>query len=142
MAIVEVKVPQLSESVAEATLLQWKKKVGDTVAADEILIPLQCEWFGLEGLAKIVHVIDQIKGSGANEEIRLEGIVMTMFDGRTILSRQVVDEVQGDGSGRVGHGGQGDGVGAGGPGILAYAIGYSAQRLAAPTGCGGPACAA
>ncbi len=64
-------------------------------AADEILIPLQCEWFGLEGLAKIVHVIDQIKGSGANEDIRLEGIVMTMFDGRTILSRQVVDEVQG-----------------------------------------------
>ncbi len=62
-------------------------------AADEILIPLQCEWFGLEGLAKIVHVIDQIRGSDANPEIRLEGIVMTMFDGRTNLSRQVVDEV-------------------------------------------------
>ena len=62
-------------------------------AADEILIPLQCEWFGLEGLAKIVHVIDQIRGSGANGKIRLEGIVMTMFDGRTILSRQVVEEV-------------------------------------------------
>jgi chromosome partitioning protein len=62
-------------------------------AADEILIPLQCEWFGLEGLAKIVHVIDQIRGSQANAGIRLEGIVMTMFDGRTLLSRQVVDEV-------------------------------------------------
>lgn len=62
-------------------------------AADEILIPLQCEWFGLEGLAKIVHVIDQIRGSEANAAIRLEGIVMTMFDGRTVLSRQVVDEV-------------------------------------------------
>lgn len=62
-------------------------------AADEILIPLQCEWFGLEGLAKIVHVIDQIRGSDANPHIRLEGIVMTMFDGRTLLSRQVVDEV-------------------------------------------------
>jgi hypothetical protein len=37
MAIVEVKVPQLSESVAEATLLQWKKKVGEAVSADEIL---------------------------------------------------------------------------------------------------------
>jgi len=36
MSIVEVKVPQLSESVAEATMLQWKKKAGDTVAADEI----------------------------------------------------------------------------------------------------------
>jgi chromosome partitioning protein len=62
-------------------------------ASDEILIPLQCEWFGLEGLAKIVHVIDQIRGSDANPEIRLEGILMTMYDGRTLLSRQVVEEV-------------------------------------------------
>lgn len=63
-------------------------------AADEILIPLQCEWFGLEGLAKIVHVIDQIRGSDANNpDISLEGIVMTMYDGRTLLSRQVVEEV-------------------------------------------------
>lgn len=62
-------------------------------AADEILIPLQCEWLGLEGLARIVHVIDQIRGSDANPDIRLEGIVMTMYDGRTLLSRQVVDEV-------------------------------------------------
>jgi len=62
-------------------------------ASDEILIPLQCEWFGLEGLAKIVHVIDQIRGSDANPGIRLEGIVMTMYDGRTLLSKQVVEEV-------------------------------------------------
>lgn len=62
-------------------------------AADEILIPLQCEWFGLEGLAKIVHVIDQIRNSDANPDIRLEGIAMTMYDGRTLLSRQVVEEV-------------------------------------------------
>ena len=62
-------------------------------AADEILIPLQCEWFGLEGLAKIVQIIDQIRESGANPDVRLEGIVMTMYDGRTLLSRQVVEEV-------------------------------------------------
>ena len=62
-------------------------------AADEILIPLQCEWFGLEGLAKIVHVIDQIRASGASPDLKLEGIVMTMFDGRTLLSRQVAQEV-------------------------------------------------
>ncbi len=62
-------------------------------AADEILIPLQCEWFGLEGLAKIVHVIDQIRSSDTGLAIELEGIVMTMYDGRTLLSRQVVDEV-------------------------------------------------
>ena len=43
MAIVEVKVPQLSESVAEATLLQWKKKPGDPVAMDEILIEIETD---------------------------------------------------------------------------------------------------
>ncbi len=62
-------------------------------AADEIVIPLQCEWFGLEGLAKIVHVIERIKESGAGAPLILEGILMTMYDGRTNLSRQVVEEV-------------------------------------------------
>ncbi|NNC87579.1 MAG: ParA family protein [Akkermansiaceae bacterium] len=62
-------------------------------AADEILIPLQCEWFGLEGLAKIVQVIEHIRQSGVNRRVRLEGILMTMYDGRTNLSRSVVAEV-------------------------------------------------
>jgi 2-oxoglutarate dehydrogenase E2 component (dihydrolipoamide succinyltransferase) len=48
MAIVEVKVPQLSESVAEATMLQWKKKVGDSVNADEILIDIETDKVVLE----------------------------------------------------------------------------------------------
>ena len=63
-------------------------------AADEIVIPLQCEWFGLEGLAKIVHVIERIKESGVGSPVLLEGILMTMYDGRTNLSRQVVEEVK------------------------------------------------
>lgn len=63
-------------------------------AADEILVPLQCEWFGLEGLAKIVRVIDEIRGSGASPGLRIEGIVMTMFDNRTNLARQVIEEVR------------------------------------------------
>lgn len=63
-------------------------------AADEVVIPLQCEWFGLEGLAKIVHVIEEIRQSDAAPDLTLEGIVMTMFDGRTNLSRQVVEEVK------------------------------------------------
>ena len=63
-------------------------------AADELLIPLQCEFFGLEGLAKIVHVQEQIRLSGANPDGRIEGIVMTMFDGRTNLSKQVVEQVR------------------------------------------------
>lgn len=62
-------------------------------AADEIVIPLQCEWFGLEGLAKIVHLIDRIKESEISPQVTLEGILMTMYDGRTNLSRSVVEEV-------------------------------------------------
>lgn len=63
-------------------------------AADEVIIPLQCEWFGLEGLAKIVHVIERIKEAGIGAAIELEGILMTMHDGRTNLSRSVVNEVR------------------------------------------------
>ena len=63
-------------------------------AADEILTPIQCEFFALEGLVKIVRVIDQIRGSGANDEVEIAAIVMTMFDARTNLSGQVVAEVR------------------------------------------------
>lgn len=63
-------------------------------ACDEVFTPLQCEWFGLEGLAKIIHVISQICLSGANPHLQHEGVLMTMYDGRTNLSRQVVEQVQ------------------------------------------------
>ena len=60
MAVVEVKVPQLSESVAEATLLQWKKKVGDSVAVDEILIDVETDKVVLEVPAPSAGVIIEI----------------------------------------------------------------------------------
>ena len=60
MAIVEVKVPQLSESVTEATLLQWKKKVGDAVAVDEILIEVETDKVVLEVPAPSAGVITEI----------------------------------------------------------------------------------
>lgn len=63
-------------------------------AADELLVPLQCEYFGLEGLSKIVHVVQQIRECGANPDLRLEGIVMTMYDSRANLSQQVVGDVR------------------------------------------------
>ncbi len=63
-------------------------------AADELIVPLQCEYFGLEGLAKIVGVHEQIKNSGANPEVVLEGIVMTMADSRTNLSSLVINDVR------------------------------------------------
>ena len=66
MAIVEVKVPQLSDSVSEATLLQWKKKVGDAVAVDEILIEVETDKVVLEVPAPSAGVIVEItQGDGA-----------------------------------------------------------------------------
>ncbi|MDP1648244.1 MAG: 2-oxoglutarate dehydrogenase complex dihydrolipoyllysine-residue succinyltransferase [Rubrivivax sp.] len=65
MAIVEVKVPQLSESVAEATLLQWKKKPGDAVAMDEILVEIETDKVVLEVPAPAAGMMAQIfKGDG------------------------------------------------------------------------------
>jgi chromosome partitioning protein len=63
-------------------------------AAREIVVPIQCEYFALEGLSKIVRVIEQIRASGANPDLQLGGIVMTMYDGRTNLAQQVVAEVR------------------------------------------------
>ncbi len=62
-------------------------------AADSILIPIQSEYFALEGLSVIERVIGQLRASGANPRLEVEGIVMTMYDGRTNLAQQVVAEV-------------------------------------------------
>lgn len=64
-------------------------------SVDRVLVPLQCEYFALEGLAVIMRVIQQVRESGANPVLELEGIVITMFDGRTNLSQQVVNDVRG-----------------------------------------------
>jgi len=63
-------------------------------AADHLLIPLQCEYYALEGVSMITRLLNQLHDSGTNERLKLLGIVMTMFDGRTRLSQQVVGEVR------------------------------------------------
>lgn len=63
-------------------------------AADELLVPIQCEYFALEGLSKIVNLVQQLRDSGANPNLAIGGILMTMFDSRTNLSQQVVGEVR------------------------------------------------
>jgi chromosome partitioning protein len=63
-------------------------------AADELLTPIQCEYFALEGLVKIVRVVEQVRDSGANDQLEIGGIVMTMFDSRNNLSSQVVADVR------------------------------------------------
>jgi len=62
-------------------------------AADEVLIPIQCEYYALEGLVLLMRTIDQVR-THLNRDLRIGGIVMTMYDPRTNLSRQVVEEVR------------------------------------------------
>jgi 2-oxoglutarate dehydrogenase E2 component (dihydrolipoamide succinyltransferase) len=81
MSIVEVKVPQLSESVAEATLLQWKKKVGDSVAVDEILIEVETDKVVLEVPAPSAGVITEI----------------LMGDGSTVAAEQLIAKIDTEG---------------------------------------------
>lgn len=62
-------------------------------ASDSILIPVQCEYYALEGLSQLMDTINLVK-ENFNSEINLSGVVMTMYDGRNNLSIQVVDEVK------------------------------------------------
>lgn len=63
-------------------------------AADWLMVPLQCEYYALEGIAMLMKVVEQLKEAGANKKLELLGILMTMFDIRTRLSHQVVGEVR------------------------------------------------
>lgn len=67
--------------------------VNALTAADGVLIPLQCEYYALEGLSHLLKTIELIKGS-LNEKLELDGILLTMFDARNNLAHQVVDEVR------------------------------------------------
>jgi chromosome partitioning protein len=63
-------------------------------AADYLIVPLQCEYYALEGISMITRLLNQLRESGTNPKLELLGVVMTMFDGRTRLSQQVVGEVR------------------------------------------------
>jgi chromosome partitioning protein len=63
------------------------------IAADSVLIPLQCEYYALEGLSQLTHTIDLVK-QGLNPELKMEGILLTMFDSRANIAHQVVEEVR------------------------------------------------
>lgn len=67
--------------------------VNALVAADSVLVPVQCEYFALEGLGKLLHTIKIIQ-SRLNPELEIEGILLTMYDLRVRLANQVVDEVK------------------------------------------------
>lgn len=74
--------------------------VNALTAADSIIIPIQCEFYALEGVAQLLNTIDIVRSS-LNPLLSFEGLVMTMFDIRTNLSRQVVEEVKNNFGGLV-----------------------------------------
>ncbi len=63
-------------------------------ATDSLLVPLQCEYYALEGISMVTRLLNQLRDTGVNPKLELLGVVMTMFDGRTNLSHQVVSEVR------------------------------------------------
>ncbi|HEX5400059.1 MAG TPA: ParA family protein [Verrucomicrobiae bacterium] len=63
-------------------------------ASDGLLVPLQCEYFALEGVSMMNRVLAQLRETGVNPRLEIFGVVMTMFDGRTKLSNEVVSEVR------------------------------------------------
>lgn len=67
--------------------------VNAMTAADTLLVPLQCEFYALEGLGQLVQTMKRIRGR-FNPRLQISGILLTMFDGRTNLSRQVADDAR------------------------------------------------
>jgi len=66
--------------------------INGLVAADSVIIPIQCEYYALEGLSQLLYTINLVKNK-LNPGLKIEGVVLTMFDTRTNLSRQVAEEV-------------------------------------------------
>lgn len=67
--------------------------VNAMTTADTVLVPIQCEYYALEGLSQLIHTINLVK-QRLNPELELEGVVFTMYDARTNLSLQVVENVK------------------------------------------------
>jgi chromosome partitioning protein len=67
--------------------------VNTLTAANQVLIPLQCEYFALEGITQLLEIIDRVR-KGLNPDLEVGRVILTLFDGRTNLANQVMQEVK------------------------------------------------
>lgn len=67
--------------------------INSMTTADSVLVPIQCEYYALEGLSQLIHTINLVK-ERLNNDLDMEGVVFTMYDSRTNLSMQVVENVK------------------------------------------------
>ena len=63
-------------------------------AAEGLLVPLQCEYYSLEGISMLTRILEQLRESGVNPQLQIIGVLMTMYDGRTNLAQSVVSDVR------------------------------------------------
>jgi len=89
----------LEASVFDFILMDCPPSLGilmtaSLAAADGVLVTMQCEYYAMEGLSVITHLIERLRSGGVNPGLGLQGILMTMFDGRTNLAGDVVREVR------------------------------------------------
>jgi chromosome partitioning protein len=95
----EALVPVTQSGIFDLVLIDCPPSLGVITlnafaAAGGLLVPLQCEYYALEGISMLNRVMAQLHDNGINPHLELIGVVMTMYDGRTKLSQQVVSEVR------------------------------------------------
>lgn len=95
----EALAPIFSSGVFDYILMDCPPSLGilmtaSLAAADSVILAVQSEYYALEGLSVITGLVERLRDNGANPKLALEGILMTMFDGRTRLAQDVVNEVR------------------------------------------------
>ena len=106
MRLREAIAPVKNSDVYDAIVIDAPPSLGllsmnSLVASDYLLIALQCEYMAMEGLGQIMGVVKQLQDAGVSDELQIGGILLTMYDARTNLSKQVANEVRGHLAGLV-----------------------------------------
>lgn len=98
-SVKEALAPVLNSEVFDYIIMDCPPSLGilmtsSLAAANSVVVTMQCEYYAMEGLSVITSLVERLRGNGANPGLGVEGILMTMFDGRTRLAQEVVGEVR------------------------------------------------